>query len=276
MPTKQQMDLDLIHHEENGAVIDQRAADGYINATAMCKAVGKEWSNYYKSSATKEFLDELGAVLPIGRTGLIHTIQGGVPALQGTWVHPQVATHLAQWLSPKFAVRVSKWVHDWLSGKGAPSAPAKLPHHLDRYLTNESRIPPGYFSILQETALSLIGPLHKVGFDIPKDWVPDISVGRTFCAWLRKNKGIDTDKLPVYEHDYLDGRQVDGVKLYPNDLLGEYRNWFIEVWLPEYGVQYFKRKDPGSVAYLNQLPALGGPGPQPRQVANKSKFKRIA
>ena len=30
----------------------------------------------------------------------------------GTWVHPQVLTHLAQWISPEFAVQVNKWVFD--------------------------------------------------------------------------------------------------------------------------------------------------------------------
>jgi len=28
-------------------------------------------------------------------------------------VHPYVAIHLAQWLSPRFAVQVSKWVYNW-------------------------------------------------------------------------------------------------------------------------------------------------------------------
>ena len=37
-------------------------------------------------------------------TGLVQSIQGGNPSFQVTRVHPQVATHLAQWASPKFAV----------------------------------------------------------------------------------------------------------------------------------------------------------------------------
>jgi hypothetical protein len=30
-------------------VIAQRASDGYVNATAMCQANGKEFSNYFKN-----------------------------------------------------------------------------------------------------------------------------------------------------------------------------------------------------------------------------------
>lgn len=257
MPTHQ-YSLTLIHREANGSVIDQRSVDGYINATAMCAAAGKKISHYLENKATASFLSELAIDAGIPASEIVQVIKGGNPELQGTWVHPQVAIHLAQWLSPSFAVKVSRWVYDWISGKGAP-APAKLPPHLDRYLSNEINVPPGHFSILQETALGLFGPLHKLGFDIPKGWVPDISVGRCFCAWLREYKGVDTDALPVYRHDYLDGRIVDGVKLYPNSLLGDYRNWFAEHWLPKNGVKYFKSKDPNSLAFLDRLPALAAP-----------------
>ena len=44
---------------------------------------------------------------------LVQSAKGGNPELQGTWVHPYVAIHLAQWLSPRFAVQVSKWVYEW-------------------------------------------------------------------------------------------------------------------------------------------------------------------
>jgi hypothetical protein len=88
--------------------------------------------------------------------------------------------------------------------------------------------------------------------------VPDISVGLKFCAWLRDKHGVDTDALPTYKHDYLDGRIVDP-KLYPDEFLAEYRRWFRKVWLPEFGVKYFKKKDPSSLIYLDKLPALAAP-----------------
>lgn len=55
----------------------------------------------------------------------------------GITVHPQVAINLGQWLSAKFAVQVSKWVYDWMSGKGQS---AKLPYHLERHLINLNKI----------------------------------------------------------------------------------------------------------------------------------------
>ena len=251
-----QYSLALIHREVNNSIIDQRTGDGYINATALCNAAGKRWHNYLRNESTGHFLRALEAKTRISVLALIQEARegSGVPA---TWVHPKVAIHLAQWLSADFAVQVSEWVYEWMSG-GAPKAPAELPHHLNRYIKNDANVPPGYFSILQETGLGLFGPLHNLGFEIPKGWVPDISVGKLFCKWLRSEHGVDTDALPTYRHDYLDGRIVDP-KLYPDVFLAEYRRWFREVWLPEYGVNYFKKKDPSSLAYLDKLPALAAP-----------------
>lgn len=271
-----QYSLVLIQHEVNNSVIEQRESDGYINATAMCKAAGKLIGHYRENDATKEFLAALSAKIGIpidkGNQSLIESKPGAPSTGGGTWVHPKVAIHLAQWLSGDFALQVAEWVFDWMSGKGAPTGPATLPAHLNRYLKNDSKVPQGYFSILQETALSLFGPLHNLGFEIPKGWVPDISVGKLYCAWLRFKHGVDTDTLLTYNHDYLDGRPVVQAKIYPEELLPDFRNWFRTVWLPQNGVQYFKRKDPSSLAYLDKLPALAAP----KKAANLPNWKHPA
>lgn len=153
-------------------------------------------------------------------TELVQSIQGGNPTLQGTWVHPQVAIHLAQWLSPKFAVQVTKWVFDWMSGK-VPGG--NMPYHLRRYMANLTNVPAGHFSILNEVTLALIAPLEQMGYTLPQSMVPDISLGRMFSGWLREN-GYDPDNMPRYNHHYEDGRIVDaraycyGIHHTPNSL----------------------------------------------------------
>lgn len=258
MPT-QQMNLDFIHHESEGTVIDQRSGDGYINATALCKVANKTWSEYRRNNNTVAFLAELELSTNLATNVLIHSISGGDRNLQGTWVHPQVAVNLGQWLSPRFAVQVSKWVSDWMSRGNAQTAKPTLPAHMQRYIANDNKVPAGYFSILQETGLGLFGPLHLLGFDVPKGWVPDISVGLKFCGWLRDEHGIDTDTFPKYSHDYLDGRPLCYPKAYPDELLAKYRTWFRTVWLPKHGRTYFEGKDPKSLNFLNQMPALAAP-----------------
>jgi hypothetical protein len=118
MTASTQTELALIPHTYEGQVVRQRSGDGYVNATALCKAAERAFADYNRNATTKAFLNELAAEVGIPITELVQSLTGGNPALQGTWVHPQVAIHLAQWLSPKFAVRVTQWVYDWMSGLG--------------------------------------------------------------------------------------------------------------------------------------------------------------
>lgn len=255
MRHQHQTSLQLITHQTNRGLVQQRASDGYINASELCKAAGKRWHNYVRNETTGQFLRALStktriSILVLNQEVIDHN------GISSTWVHPKVAIHLAQWLSADFAVQVSEWIYDWMSGNGGPQPSATLPSHLARYIANDPKVLPGYFSVLQETALNLFGPMHNIGFIIPNDWVPDISVGRAFCSWLRSQKGLDTDALPTYKHEYIDDGRVVDAKLYPDELLAEFRSWFRNTWLPVNGVKYFKRKDPNSLPYLDMHPAL--------------------
>lgn len=242
-----QLELPLISREYDGEIIQQRAVDGYINATAMGKAVGKKIYDYDRLATTKEFLAELSSETGIPVSELVITIKRGASDLQETWVHPDVAIHLGQWLSPKFAVRVAKWVREWISGNIKTS----LPYHIERYLANRSQIPHTYFSILNELTLGLIAPLESAGYRLPENMMPDISEGKMFCRWLREEKGIDTDTLPTYEHKFQDGRVVRA-KLYPNGLLAAFRKHLNEVWIPKKSVSYFEERDAKALEYLRK------------------------
>jgi hypothetical protein len=246
-----QLSFELIPHRVGREIIQQRAKDGYINATAMCKAAGKLWADYRRLKATGEYLDALSSDMGIPITELIQSVSGGVPELQGTWIHPQVATHLAQWLSPSFAVMVNKWVYQWMSG-AAPKPKAELPYHLRRYMANHQNVPTGHFSVLSEMTQLLIAPLEVNGYTVPESMMPDISQGRMFCKWLRDHHGIDTNALPTYLHSFEDGRRVPA-KAYPEILLAEFRRHFREEWLPLKAVEYFKQRDPLALAFLPKL-----------------------
>ena len=99
-----------------GSIIRQRISDGYLNATEMCKANGKLYGHYIENKQTKEFLEELSNDIGIQISKIVEVKKGGNNKTQGTWVHPQVAVHLAQWCSPKFSVAVSKWVLRFMYG----------------------------------------------------------------------------------------------------------------------------------------------------------------
>jgi KilA-N domain len=83
------LNLELIPHRVGGEIIEQRARDGYINATATCKAAGKNWFDYRRQKTTQPYLDALGAEAEIPASELIQSLKGrGDLSLQGTWVHP--------------------------------------------------------------------------------------------------------------------------------------------------------------------------------------------
>lgn len=114
------MEDNLIEYEYKefcGKSIRQRLSDGYLNATDMCKINGRFYGHYIDTNTTKEFINELSCDINIPISQLIEVRKGNSKKFkQGTWVHPHVAIHLAQWLSPKFSVAVSKWVLRFMYG----------------------------------------------------------------------------------------------------------------------------------------------------------------
>ena len=241
-----QLEFSFIKHEVDNQLIFQRRKDGYVNATAMCKIAGKEWSNYYKATSTIEFLNELSTSLQIGRDLLIITNNKGLNEFRGTWIHPQVAIHLAQWLSPKFAVKVSKWIMDWYN-----KPKSNLPYHLRRYLLNKDNVPAGYFSVLQEMILDVIAPLEQQGYILPSHMLPDISEGLIFAKWLR-SKGIDTDAMPTYSHIYEGGRVILA-KCYPMKYLEDLKLHILQEWIPKRSLKYFQERDIEALVYLTPI-----------------------
>ncbi|MEQ1977641.1 KilA-N domain-containing protein [Xenorhabdus sp. SGI240] len=252
-----QLDLPLISREENNVVIAQRAYDGYINATAMCKAAGKLLGHYLENNTSKSFLLALSADIGIPISELIQPVKGGIPDLQGTWVHPQVAINLGQWASPKFAVLVSKWVFDWMTG--GKQQKSVMPYHVKRYLINRDKIPPTHFSMLDQMTLKLLAPLESKGYLIPDKLMPDISLGRMFSAFLR-DKGYDPDLFPTYTHEFNDGkRKPVEARLYPNELMTSF-NLEVHHWIRDKSISYFGPRDREALPHLeNIIAALPSP-----------------
>ena len=246
----------FIEHEVDGEVIPQRPRDGYINATLLCQRAGKLFGHYFTNKQTKLFIEALSADIGIPISGLVQVLKGGDNKhSQGTWVHPQVAIHLAQWLSPKFSVQVTKWVFDWISG----DVKGYMPVHVQRYIKNRAKIPPNYFSMLNEIYLNFIAPLEDYGIIPPDNIMPDISTGLMFSGFLRK-KGINPKEFPTYEHEFVDGsRPTVEARLYPIKYLEAFREYFNTVWLPQKAPKYLHDKFPKALPFLSRIVALPSP-----------------
>ncbi len=243
----------LIEHPVGLAVVTQRPTDGYINATELCQRAEKLFGNYNQNAQTRAFLEELSTAIGIpiaGSEGLVQIRMGGSdPSGQGTWVHPRVAIHLAQWLSPAFAVQVTKWVMDWVEGR----AQAYMPVHVQRFLLNRAKIPHTHFSMLNEIYLHLFAPLEDVGLIPPDSMMPDISTGRMFSEFLR-SQGIEPNRFPNYTHEFADqSRRAVQARLYPIEHLPAFRQYFYEEWLPGRAPGYFKERLPRALPYLPRI-----------------------
>ena len=112
----------LVSRSWNGTPISRRTVDGYVNATAMCKANKKMWSDYRESDRCQLYLDALSQTTEIPVFDLIQSRQGHGG---GTWVHPQVAVDLARWISAPFAVWMDGWFLESL--QQAHPAPVESP-----------------------------------------------------------------------------------------------------------------------------------------------------
>lgn len=249
MPSHQ-YSLSLISHKVENAIVQQRADDGYINATALCAAADKRWHNYVRNETTGKFLRALEAKTRISVSLLIQQLTTA-EGVTSTWVHPKVAIHLAQWLSAEFAVQVSEWVYEWMNGDQQPRE-AKLPYHLRRHMLNLGKVPNTHFSILQEMTNTLIAPLEVRGYTMPEKLMPDISQGKMFCKFLRDELGIDTNSLPTYTHEFENRPSVEA-KLYPIEYLVAFRNYINETWMPQRAAGYFQERDPAALPMLDQL-----------------------
>ena len=97
----------LVSRSWNGTPISRRTTDGYVNATAMCKANGKQWNDYWRTDRATAYLEALCTETGIPVSSLCLSLKGG--SHQGTWVHPQVAVDLARWISAPFAVWMDGW-----------------------------------------------------------------------------------------------------------------------------------------------------------------------
>jgi len=86
-------------------VSSTQRADGFVNATKWCKEFGYEVKNWKRLPETKKrakaLQDEVFRLTGEKITPIISENKGRAGSV--TWVHPIMAIHLAQYLSPEFA-----------------------------------------------------------------------------------------------------------------------------------------------------------------------------
>jgi hypothetical protein len=117
---------DLVSRSWNDTPISRRASDGYVNATAMCKANGKRWHDYVRYDRSQEYISALAVDLTSAGIPAdpIEAVTSGPNDQRGTWVHPRLAVDLARWISPEFAVWMDGWFIDEAQSRNQPAPEA--------------------------------------------------------------------------------------------------------------------------------------------------------
>ena len=88
---------------------------GYINATKLCTDGGKQLKNWTRNEGNKELIEYFENSHRLEFEPMTKIVTGGQNTdLRGTYVHPKLITHIASWVSPAFAWKVSEIVNNHL------------------------------------------------------------------------------------------------------------------------------------------------------------------
>lgn len=85
--------------------------NGYINATKMCKQIGKRFKDWNENKKTQEYLDyKKKSLVGIPADPIIEILNEN-NEIKGSYVHPDIIVHIASWASYEVADKVSKIVN---------------------------------------------------------------------------------------------------------------------------------------------------------------------
>lgn len=138
----------------------------------------------------------------------------------------------------------------------------QAPNFFLRYKENLHKIPRTHFSVISELFVTLNAEFEKLGYTIPnkgvdnKGMYPDISVGKLFSGYLKEIDHPLKDDFKTYKHSFPDDRKPCDARMYPLELLPEFRRYVFERWVPQNAERYFKMKDPAALDYLPKLLAI--------------------
>jgi hypothetical protein len=233
---------DLMTHKVGDSLIPHRITDGYINATLLCQACGKCEADYRRLGTTNEFLQALSEKMGIPIDSLVQVEMG---RNGGTWVHPQVAIHLGQWCSPRFAVLVSGWVIDWMHRRSTPPQRpdvTELVYVRRLSLVNQMQrtVPEGHWTVFEQCSHLLI--LVEVDLKIPVDRY-DLLDGSVGSRWstFRKDKPWALERTP-YLHTFPDHRGTRQSWAYRLEELAHFERWLRSTYKPIHLPAYLESK----------------------------------
>lgn len=253
----------IIAHLFNDIEIGQRSHDGYIDATAMCKASNKLLADYLRLKSTNEYFEALSLDMGIPISALVMVSRGG-NGDQRTYVNPEIAVDLGKWCCVQLRILVNRWIVEW-STKSAQPQPTLtqqwLWHVRMQQFVNTNAIPQGYWCVYLELT-KMVALMEGQGVVLHDYAVPDISVGLCWSKYLKDN-GINSEHK-FYSHSYPDTRGSQDARIYPHKLLGVFHEWLETIYRAEKFPKYIRERC--SNDDLHKISLLFGVAIKPKQL----------
>ncbi|KAG2172413.1 hypothetical protein INT43_004955 [Umbelopsis isabellina] len=137
--------------------------NGYINATKMCQDHNKRLDHWLHNSWSKDYINSFGGVPGKSGTPCIVVINSGSNDNRGTYVHLDIITYIAAWISVETARKVSSIANEYRDRKQK-----RIIHEKDDKISNlETKID----SLLEDSKRSsektseLLDRLSKLSLD---------------------------------------------------------------------------------------------------------------
>jgi hypothetical protein len=122
----------------NDITIAMRKSDGYVNATQLCQAGGKKFGDWFRLEMTKTYINAYISLEGIPSNEMHTRISELIKHEKGsihkraTWVHQDLAINIAQWISPLFNIKVSRWIRELLIAGKVELGKEKTSEELDQ------------------------------------------------------------------------------------------------------------------------------------------------
>jgi hypothetical protein len=87
--------------------------NGYVNATKMCNDEGKKFRYWLENQTSKDYISYVQGVEDIPADLIMIKNGIGHNDYRGTYVHPDLITHIAFWISSSFAHKVTKIMKEY-------------------------------------------------------------------------------------------------------------------------------------------------------------------
>ncbi|AUD40226.1 N1R/p28 family protein [Flamingopox virus FGPVKD09] len=106
--------------------------NNYVNATKLCKLGGKDFHRWKRLDGSKALIEEIKRINNVWKIKSAPPDLGGLEVIitvesegksnkkyevAGSYVHQDLLPHIASWISPSFAIKVSKIINCYVSGK---------------------------------------------------------------------------------------------------------------------------------------------------------------